>query len=137
MGMYPGPSCPDQPSSEELSMAEVDTQIHKVLDLRLNPNPQVGPAPLRRGVTSARVSTLGPISAAFAILSFHYTRDLVQGLGGSRGESQDANSLEDVAEREVRRAFDEEKWAWRERERERDRRATGQAVKRQGWRPPP
>jgi hypothetical protein len=116
MGMYPGPSCPDQPSSEELSMAEVDTQIHKVLDLRLNPNPQVGPAPLRRGVTSARVSTLGPISAAFAILSFHYTRDLVQGLGGSRGESQDANSLEDVAEREVRRAFDEEKWAWRERE---------------------
>jgi hypothetical protein len=98
-------------------MAEVDTQIHKVLDLRLNPNPQVGPAPLRRGVTSARVSTLGPISAAFAILSFHYTRDLVQGLGGSRGESQDANSLEDVAEREVRRAFDEEKWAWRERER--------------------
>jgi transposase len=102
-------------------MAEVDTQIHKVLDLRLNPNPQVGPAPLRRGVTSARVSTLGPISAAFAILSFHYTRDLVQGLGGSRGESQDANSLEDVAEREVRRAFDEEKWAWRERERERER----------------
>jgi hypothetical protein len=24
MGMYPGPSCPDRPSSEELSVAEVD-----------------------------------------------------------------------------------------------------------------
>jgi hypothetical protein len=37
MGMYLGPNCPDCPSSEELSMEEVDAQIHKVLDLRVSP----------------------------------------------------------------------------------------------------
>jgi hypothetical protein len=33
MGMYPRQSCPDRPSSKELSMAEVNTGIHKVLNL--------------------------------------------------------------------------------------------------------
>jgi hypothetical protein len=41
--MYPGSSCPDHFSSEELSVVEVDARIHKVLDLRVNPNPEVGP----------------------------------------------------------------------------------------------
>jgi hypothetical protein len=54
MGMYPGPSCPDRPSPEELSEMYVNTGIHKVLDLRVNPNPSVGPIPLRRGASSAR-----------------------------------------------------------------------------------
>jgi hypothetical protein len=81
MGMYPGPSSPDHPSSEELSMAEVDTQIHKVLNHGVSPDPGVGPVPTWRGVASTRVSMLGADSTAFAILSFHYTRDFVQGLG--------------------------------------------------------
>jgi hypothetical protein len=28
-----GPNCPNRPSSDEFSMVEVDSQIHKVLDL--------------------------------------------------------------------------------------------------------
>jgi hypothetical protein len=39
MGMYPRLGCPDCPSSKELSMADVDARIHKVLDLRVGPNP--------------------------------------------------------------------------------------------------
>jgi hypothetical protein len=71
MWLYLGPCCPDCPSSEELSVAEVDTWIHKVLDLSVNPNLEVGPAPLQGGVASARVSMLGPILVVFMILSFH------------------------------------------------------------------
>jgi hypothetical protein len=81
MWMYPGPSCPDRPSSEELSTMEVDAQIHKVLDLRVSPNHLANPIPLWRGVTGAWVSTLGLILVVFAILSFHCARDLAQGLG--------------------------------------------------------
>jgi hypothetical protein len=77
MWMYPGPSCPYRPSSEKLSVVKVKAWIHKVLDLWVNPTPGVGPVPLRRGIASVRVSTLGPISVAFTILSFHCTHDLV------------------------------------------------------------
>jgi hypothetical protein len=77
MWVYPGPSCPDCPSSEELSAAKVEDRIHMVLDLEVNPNLGPGPVPLRRGITSVRVSTSGTISVAFMILSFHCARDLV------------------------------------------------------------
>jgi hypothetical protein len=70
MGMYLGPCCPDCASSEELSTMEVDARIHKVLDLGVSPDLRVRPVPLQRGIASARVSTLGPVSAAFVILSF-------------------------------------------------------------------
>jgi hypothetical protein len=50
MWTYPGLSCPDCPSSEELSAAEVEAQIHKVLDLGVNLNPGPDPVPLRRGI---------------------------------------------------------------------------------------
>jgi hypothetical protein len=99
MGMYPGPSCPDRSSHEELSAAEVDARIHKVVDLGSNPNHRVSPVPLRRGVTSARVSTLGPVSVAFKILSFHCTHDLALGLGGGCIKPQDANLPKDTAKR--------------------------------------
>jgi hypothetical protein len=121
MRMYPRPSCPDRPSSVELSVAKVDIRICKILDLVVNPNPRVGPVPLWRGVASARVSTLIPISVAFVILSFHYAHDHAQGLRGSHDDSQDAISPEDATEREVRCASDEEKRTRRDR----------------GWRPPP
>jgi hypothetical protein len=62
MGMYPGPSCPDRPSSEELSMVEIDSQIYKVLDLGVNLNPKAGPVPYEDSV-------------AFVILSFHCAHD--------------------------------------------------------------
>jgi hypothetical protein len=81
MWTYLGPSSPDPPSSEDLSMVEVEAWIHKVLDLGVISTPGASPVPLRRGITSVRVSNLGPIDAAFMILSFHYTRDLAQGLG--------------------------------------------------------
>jgi hypothetical protein len=86
MWLYPGSSCPDCPSSKELSMAEVDSWIHKVLDLRVNPNTGAGLAPVQGGVANARVSMLGPVLVAFTILSFHCAHDLVQGLGGSCSE---------------------------------------------------
>jgi hypothetical protein len=71
MWLYPVPSCPDRPSFEELSVEEVDSQIDKVLDLGVNPNPRAGPSPLQEGVASARASTLSPSLVAYVILSFH------------------------------------------------------------------
>jgi hypothetical protein len=38
MWVYPGPCCPKCTSSEELSLAEVDAQIHKVLVLEVKRN---------------------------------------------------------------------------------------------------
>jgi hypothetical protein len=52
---------PRPPSSKELSTAKVDAQIHKALDLGVNPNPGADLVPLQRWIASARVSTLGPI----------------------------------------------------------------------------
>jgi hypothetical protein len=50
MGMYPGPSCPDHPSFEEFSVAEVDARIHKVLDLGVKPDLRVGLSPYGEGL---------------------------------------------------------------------------------------
>jgi hypothetical protein len=77
MWMYLGPSCPNRPSSEELSMVEVEAWIHKVLDLGVNSTPGVGPVPIRRGIASVGVSTLGPVLVAFMILSLNCAHDLV------------------------------------------------------------
>jgi hypothetical protein len=54
--LYPRPSYPDRSFSEEFSETEVNTQIHKVLDHGADLNPRAGPAPLREGATSTRVS---------------------------------------------------------------------------------
>jgi hypothetical protein len=56
MWLYPGPSCLNRFFSEELSEAEINTQIHKVLDHGANLNPGAGLAPLREGVAITRVS---------------------------------------------------------------------------------
>jgi hypothetical protein len=77
MWVYPGSSYLDRPSPEELSAAEAEAQIHKVLDSTVIPSHDAGPDPLRRGITSVMVSTLGPVSTAFMILSFHCARDFV------------------------------------------------------------
>jgi hypothetical protein len=74
--MYLGQSYPDRPSSKELGAIEVDTRIHKVMYVKVNSNPRAGLVPLWRGVASARVSMLGPVLAAFTILSFHYICNL-------------------------------------------------------------
>jgi hypothetical protein len=83
MWLYPGPSCPDRPFSVELSTVEVDSRVHKVLDLGVNPNPGAGPTPLQGGVASARVSTLDLVLLAFTILSFHCAAALCRVLGWS------------------------------------------------------
>jgi hypothetical protein len=70
----------DYPSSEELNEAEVNSRIHKVLDLGADLNPGACPALLQEGVASARVSMLGSVSVAYAILSFHHAHGLTQGL---------------------------------------------------------
>jgi hypothetical protein len=70
MYLYLEPSWLDHPFVEELSAVEVDSRIHKVLDLGVNPNPRASPVPLHDGVARARVSTLGPILVAYVILSF-------------------------------------------------------------------
>jgi hypothetical protein len=59
---------------------------------------------------------LGPVSVAYAILSFHCTCGLAQGLEGSRSESRDVNPPEDVARWEAKNAFHEKAWAQKERE---------------------
>jgi hypothetical protein len=48
--MYLGPSYLDRPSSEELSAVEINTWIHKVLDLGADLNPRAGPALLQEGL---------------------------------------------------------------------------------------
>jgi hypothetical protein len=100
MWTYLGLSCPNRPSAEELSAAEVKARIHKVLDLEVNPNP----GPIQRGIASIRVSTSGLVSAAFTIISFHYAHNLAQGLGGDRDEPRDANSPLDATRWEARHA---------------------------------
>jgi hypothetical protein len=49
MWTYLGPSCLDRPSSEELGAVEVEVQIHKVLDHRVNLTPGAGPIPYGEG----------------------------------------------------------------------------------------
>jgi hypothetical protein len=71
-----GPSCLDCPSSEELSAVEINTWIHKVLDLGANLNPGAGPAFLQEGVASVRINMFGSVSVAYAILSFHCSHGL-------------------------------------------------------------
>jgi hypothetical protein len=82
MWLYPEPSYPDRPFSKELSAAEVNSQVHKGLDLGVNLNPRVGPAPLQGGVANSSVSMLDAILAAFMILSFHCACDLALGPSG-------------------------------------------------------
>jgi hypothetical protein len=96
---------------------EVDSQIHKVLNLGvdLNPGAGPGPTPLQEGVASARLSMLGPISMAYAILSFYHARGLVQGLGGGHGKPWDASLPEDAARREAKNGFNKKAWAQKER----------------------
>jgi hypothetical protein len=88
-------------------MGEVESRIHKVLDLRRNLNTGAGIAHFQDGVASARVSTLGPISVAYAILSFHCAHGLAQGLGGSHGESRDADPPEDTTRQEAENSSNE------------------------------
>jgi hypothetical protein len=61
MWAYMWSSCPDCPSSKELSVVEVEARIYKVLDLGVIPTPSADPVPLRRGIANVRVNTLGPI----------------------------------------------------------------------------
>jgi hypothetical protein len=63
---------------------EINTWIHKVLDHGANLDPGAGPAPLREGVASTRVSLFGSVLATYVILSFHRARGLAQDLGGAR-----------------------------------------------------
>jgi hypothetical protein len=56
MWLYLVPICLDRSFSEELSMMEINTWIHKVLDHGANQNPRADHAPLRERVTSTRVS---------------------------------------------------------------------------------
>jgi hypothetical protein len=107
MWLYPGPSCPDCPFSEELNVTEVDSWVHKVLDLWVNPNSGAGPAVLQEGVANVRVSTLYSILVAFMILSFHWACGLPRGLEGGRGEPCDVDSPKEKVRREVKRASDE------------------------------
>jgi hypothetical protein len=116
MWTYSGPSCLDHPSSEELSVAEMEARIRKVLDLRVNMNPGSGPVPLWRGIASVRVGTLGPVSTTFMSIFFHYAHDLAQGLGGGRDKPRDVDSPSDATRWEARHASSEETWVHEERE---------------------
>jgi hypothetical protein len=81
---------------------EVDFWIHKVLDLGVNPNPRAGSVPFQEQLDNVKVSMPRPVSAAYAILSFHRARGLAQGLGGNRGEPWDTSPPKDVARQEIK-----------------------------------
>jgi hypothetical protein len=80
MRLYPGSNCLDRSFSEELSEAEINTWMHKVLDNEANLNPWASPAPSREGPASSRVSLFGYVSAICVISSSHRTRDLAHEL---------------------------------------------------------
>jgi hypothetical protein len=73
----PRSSDPDHSFPEELCDVEINTQILMVLDHGVNLNPGAGPAPLREGVASTRVSLLGSIFVACTISFSHHTCNLV------------------------------------------------------------
>jgi hypothetical protein len=85
--LYLGSSYFDHSFSKELSVVEVNIRIHKVLDHVANPNPEVGPTPLREGVASTKVSLFRSVLVAYTILLFHHSHGLVQGLGGGHSAS--------------------------------------------------
>jgi hypothetical protein len=62
---------------------------------------------LQEGFANARVSMLGPVSVAYAILSFHHAHGLTQGLRGGRSELWHTNLPEDAVRWEAKHAFNE------------------------------
>jgi hypothetical protein len=133
--MYLGSSCPDRPTYEELIAVQVEAQIHKVLDLKVNLNPGPSTVPLRRGIASVKVSKSSPVLASFVIPSFHCAHDLVHGLRGDHDEPWDIDSPSYAARWEVRHASSEEMGSCEETQRKisalLDRWRKGG-----GWRPP-
>jgi hypothetical protein len=96
-----GPCCPDRSLSKELSLVEINTWIHNVLDHGANLNIRASLAPLKEGVANTRVSLFGLVSMAYAILSFHHVHGLAQGLGAAHSEPWGANLCEDAARQEA------------------------------------
>jgi hypothetical protein len=78
-------------------VAEINTWIHKVLNLGVDSYLGAGLAPLREWATSTRVSMFGPVSAAYMILSFYCACDHAQGLWGTRSKLWDAHLLKDAS----------------------------------------
>jgi hypothetical protein len=91
MWAYLGSSSLNRSSPEELSAAEVEAQIHRVIDFIVNPLRGASSDPFRRGNASVSVSTLGPVSASFTILSFHRAHDFIEGLGDGRSKLWDVD----------------------------------------------
>jgi hypothetical protein len=96
------------------STVEVNSWSHKVLDPRADPKPEANPTPLQEGFASARVSMLGLVLVAYAILFFHRTHAHAQG-------------LEDAVRWEAKHAFNEKAQA--QSEWEPAQKATHRAVK--------
>jgi hypothetical protein len=94
--LYPGPSCPNYPFSDELGDAEVNTRIHKVLAHRADLNPGADPSPIH-------IHFL----AVCAISSSHHARVLAQSLGYTRSVPQGVTLPEDMAKQEVNCARNE------------------------------
>jgi hypothetical protein len=115
MWLYLVPICLDRSFSEELSMMEINTWIHKVLDHGANQNPTADHAPLRERVTSTRVSLFGPVLVAYAILSSYHARGLAQGLGGAHVAPWGVNFPEDTVRQEVNHDHNEKMQAREER----------------------
>jgi hypothetical protein len=71
--------------------------------------PRAGPNHCERGL-------FGPISVAYAILSFHHDHRPTQGLRSIRSRTWDMNPLDDVVRWEARHTSNKEVHAWREGE---------------------
>jgi hypothetical protein len=90
-------------------------RIHNVLDHGANRNPGAGPATLREGIASARISLIDSVLAIYVISSSHCTCDLSEGFGGARSTQWGVNLLEDTVRREANRARNEKLQALKER----------------------
>jgi hypothetical protein len=108
----------------------VETQIRKVLDFAAFPRPGASPGPLRRGIASIRVGTSGSVSATFTILSLHCSRDIVQGLRDSRGDTRGTDFSMDAPGQAM--SHDYNGATQLHEERERDRHTAGWAVQKWG-----
>jgi hypothetical protein len=113
MWMYPGPSCPDRPVSEELGDTDIKTQIHRVLAHGADLNPRAGPAPLGEGVNSTRVSLFAFTIGSLCHMIFSRCSRLPVGSCIFSQCSTGVTLPEDEVGREANHAYNEWLQAWR------------------------
>jgi hypothetical protein len=118
MWMYLGSSCPDRPFSAELGDTEINTRVRGVLAHGAYLNLGSGPIPLREGVDSPSVSSLG---LSFDCMCQFLLLPYVCKCARSRVHTQRPEGVtlpEDVVGREANLVYSKQMQAWRQRRRD-------------------